>query len=159
MNLEFRYPQTCMPLSQRHPIFRYPKVTPSDPTASSDIIEKSAGGYVPRIRTNSAYPQPRERSPDIKTHFYRTGCPCPSAVARALLPPRTERPVFGPDSRHITRSIVRGAPTRPAKPPSPHPNSSPVTQVARTGAKTQTNVPTARCVPPSTAPVISLQPQ
>ena len=149
MNWEFRYPQTCMLLSRKYSNFRYPKATPSDPTVSSNIIPKSAGGYVPRIRTNGARPQSSERGPDIQTHFYRTGCPRPSPVARALSPRRTERPVFGPDSRHITRSIVRAAPKNPF---SPHPNSSPTTQAPRTGAKTQAAAPAARCVPTGTAP-------
>ena len=149
MNWEFRYPQTYMLLSRKYSIFRYPQATSSEPTASSNIIQKSAGGYVPRIRTNGAGPQPRERGANRQAHLYRTGCPCPSAVGRALSPRRTERPVFGPDSRDITRSIVRAAPKNPF---SPHPNSSPTTQAPRTGAKTQAAAPVARCVPTGTAP-------
>ena len=107
-----------MLLSRKYSIFRYPQATPSEPTASSDIIQKSAGGYVPRIRTNGARLQPRKRGPDIKTHFYRTGCLCPSPVAWALFPRRT--PTQVPRPKPLNRCQNPSSRTRRALRPARH---------------------------------------
>jgi len=122
MNREFRYPETCMILRRKYAIFRYPKTKSSDPTASSDIIQKSAGGYVPRIRTTGTRSQPRECGPDIETHFYRTGCLCPSAVARALPRHRNSSPAT--QAPRTGARIQAAPPVTHCVPPKPAPKPS-----------------------------------